>query len=56
MYAHIDKIVSPSEIIVKYIYGFDFLTIDTDVEMVDPFSYITYGVNYIVDIERLNNQ
>ena len=56
MYAHIDKIVSPSEIIVKYIYGFDFLIPDTDVEMVDPFSYITYGVNHVVDIERLNNQ
>jgi hypothetical protein len=56
MYAHIDKIVSPNIVIVKYIYGFDFLSRGTDVEMVDPISYITYGTNHVLNTERLNNQ
>lgn len=56
MYAHIDKILSPTNVMVKYIYGFDFLAADTDVEFVDPSSYVTYDENIVKTVERLNNQ
>lgn len=56
MYAHIDKIVSPEVVVVKYIYGFDFLAPGNQVELVDPFSCITYDENRVANVERLNNQ
>ena len=56
MYAHIDKIFSPHEVVVKYIYGFDFLAPANNVELVDPSSCMTYDENVVVAIERLNNQ
>lgn len=56
MYAHIDKILSPSEVIVKFIYGFDFLVSNMNVEFVDPSSYITYDENQVTSSERLNHQ
>lgn len=56
MYAHIDKITSPTEVVVKYIYGFDFLSTGNNVELVDPSSYITYDENSITSVRRLNNQ
>jgi len=56
MYAHIDKILAPNEVIVKYIYGFDFLVSGDKVEFVDPLSYITYDENHVQTVERINNQ
>ncbi len=56
MYAHIDKVLSPSEVIVKYIYGFDFLAPNMNIELVDPLSYVTYDENHVTSVERINNQ